>query len=79
MTKRTVRRQRHSYSPQVADLIWDRLLDDVSLRQICQDPDMPARSTHPFERHGVGQEHPPAPHASANLSAAAADAVCTAG
>ena len=44
-TKRHTRRQRHSYSPQVADLIWDRLLDDVSLRQICQDPNMPARST----------------------------------
>jgi hypothetical protein len=40
-----VRRQRHSYSPEVADLICDRLLDDVSLRQICQDRNMPARST----------------------------------
>ena len=39
------RRRRHWYSPEVADLIWDRLLDDVSLRQICQDPNMPARST----------------------------------
>jgi hypothetical protein len=27
------------------DLIWDRLVDDVSLRQICQDPNVPARST----------------------------------
>ena len=43
--KRHTRRQRHSYSPEVADLIWDRLLDDVSLRQICQDPNVPARST----------------------------------
>jgi hypothetical protein len=43
--KRHTRRQRHSYSPEIADLIWDRLLDDVSLRQICQDPNMPARST----------------------------------
>ena len=43
--KRSTRRQRHSYSPKVVDLIWDRLLDDVSLRQICQDPNMPARST----------------------------------
>ena len=39
------RRQRHSYSAKVVDLIWDRLLDDVSLRQICQDPNVPARST----------------------------------
>ena len=44
-TKRHTRRQRHSYSPKVVDLIWDRLLDDVSLRQICQDPNVPARST----------------------------------
>ena len=43
--KRSKRRQRHSYSPKVVDLIWDRLLDDVSLRQICQDPNVPARST----------------------------------
>ena len=43
--KRHTRRQRHSYSPKVVDLIWDRLLDDVSLRQICQDPNVPARST----------------------------------
>jgi hypothetical protein len=43
--KRTIRRQRHSYSPKVVDLIWDRLLDDVSLRQICQDRNVPARST----------------------------------
>ena len=43
--KRTIRRQRHSYSAKVVDLIWERLLDDVSLRQICQDPNMPARST----------------------------------
>ena len=43
--KRTIRRQRHSYSPKAVDLIWDRLVDDVSLRQICQDPNMPARST----------------------------------
>ena len=43
--KRTIRRQRHSYSAKVVDLIWDRLVDDVSLRQICQDPNMPARST----------------------------------
>ena len=44
-TNKPKRRQRHSYSAKVVDLIWDRLLDDVSLRQICQDPNMPARST----------------------------------
>jgi hypothetical protein len=44
-TNKPKRRQRHSYSPEVVDLIWDRLLDDVSLRQICQDPKVPARST----------------------------------
>jgi hypothetical protein len=44
-TNKPKRRQRHSYSPKVVDLIWDRLLDDVSLRQICQDPNMPARSS----------------------------------
>jgi hypothetical protein len=43
--KRHTRRQRHSYSPEVADLICERLMDDVSLRQICQDTNMPARST----------------------------------
>src|SRR6516225_12243827 len=43
--RKHMRRQRHSYSPKVVDLIWDRLLDDVSLRQICQDPNVPARST----------------------------------
>ena len=44
-TKRTIRRQRHSYSPKVVDLICERIMDDVSLRQICQDRNMPARST----------------------------------
>jgi len=44
-TKKPKRRQRHSYSSEVADLICERLLDDVSLRQICQDRNMPARST----------------------------------
>jgi transposase-like protein len=40
------RRPRHSYSPEVADLIYERLAaDGASLRQICQDRDMPARST----------------------------------
>ena len=43
--RKHMRRQRHSYSAKVVDLIWDRLVDDVSLRQICQDPNMPARST----------------------------------
>jgi transposase-like protein len=40
------RRPRHSYSPEVADLIYERLAaDGESLRQICQDTSMPARST----------------------------------
>jgi hypothetical protein len=46
MTAKTHRRrQRHSYSPEVADLICERIFDDVSLRQICLDRNMPARST----------------------------------
>jgi transposase-like protein len=45
-TQKLTRRQRHSYSPEVADLIYERLAaDGVSLRQICQDTSMPARST----------------------------------
>ena len=44
--KRSTRRQRHSYSPEVADLICERLgADGASLREICQDRNMPARST----------------------------------
>ena len=43
--KKCTRRQRHSYSPEVADLICERLLDGASLRQICQDTTIPARST----------------------------------
>jgi hypothetical protein len=43
--KRT-RRQRHSYSPEVADLICERIaVDGLALRQICQHKTMPARST----------------------------------
>jgi len=43
--KRT-RRQRHSYSAEVVDLICERIaVDGVALRQICQDRSMPARST----------------------------------
>jgi transposase-like protein len=45
-TKTRTRRKRHSYSPEVADLIYERLAaDGESLRQICQDTSMPARST----------------------------------
>jgi hypothetical protein len=44
-TENRKRRQRHSYSPEVADLICERLLDGASLRQICQDRNVPARST----------------------------------
>jgi hypothetical protein len=39
------RRPRHSYSAEVADLICERLAaDGASVRQICQDTSMPARS-----------------------------------
>src|SRR5207302_7272030 len=34
-----------SFTPEVADLICERLIGGESLRQICQDPKMPARST----------------------------------
>ena len=45
-TKKPRRRQRHSYTPEVARLICERLATDgASLRQICQDTSMPARST----------------------------------
>jgi hypothetical protein len=45
-TKTRTRRHRHAYSPEVADVIYERLAaDGASLRQICQDRDMPARST----------------------------------
>ena len=45
-TKKPMRRQRHSYSPEVVDLICERIaVDGVALRQICQDTSMPARST----------------------------------
>ena len=39
------RRRRHDYSPEIADLICDRIVEGASLRQICQDPNMPARAT----------------------------------
>jgi transposase-like protein len=45
-TKGRMRRQRHSYTPEVARLICERLAaDGASVRQICQDTSMPARST----------------------------------
>jgi len=44
VTKPT-RRRRHDYSPELADLICDRIAGGASLRQICQDATMPARST----------------------------------
>ena len=44
VTKLT-RRRRHDYSPEIADLICDRIAGGASLRQICQDATMPARST----------------------------------
>jgi hypothetical protein len=39
------RRRRHDYSPEIADLICDRIAEGASLRQICQDANMPAKST----------------------------------
>ena len=40
------RRHRHSYSPELASLICERIaVDGLALRQICQDAGMPARST----------------------------------
>jgi IS30 family transposase len=39
------RRQRHSFSPEIAELICDRIAEGWSLRKICEDPNMPARST----------------------------------
>ena len=43
--KRT-RRQRHSYSPEIADVICERIgADGLAMRQVCQDANMPARST----------------------------------
>jgi hypothetical protein len=44
VTKPT-RRRRHDYSPEIADLICDRIAGGASLRQICQDANMPAKST----------------------------------
>jgi len=44
-TTKSPRRPRHDYSPEIADLICDRIMDGASLRQICQDANMPARST----------------------------------
>ena len=44
-TTKPTRRRRHDYSPEIADLIYERLMEGASLRQICQDRNMPARST----------------------------------
>src|SRR6201984_1146598 len=43
VTKPT-RRRRHDYSPEIAE-ICDRIAGGASLRQICQDATMPAKST----------------------------------
>ena len=44
--KKHKRRNRHSYSPEVADLICERIaVDGLALREICRDAGMPARST----------------------------------
>jgi hypothetical protein len=39
------RRARHDFSPEIAESICNRIADGESLRQICQDRGMPARST----------------------------------
>jgi hypothetical protein len=44
-TTKPTRRRRHDYSPEIADLICDRIAEGASLRQICQDATMPAKST----------------------------------
>jgi len=45
-TQNRRRRERHSYSPEVADLICESIaVDGLALRQICEDASMPARST----------------------------------
>jgi hypothetical protein len=45
-TKKPKRRHRHSYSPELASLICERIaVDGLALKQICQDAAMPARST----------------------------------
>jgi len=44
-TTKPPRRRRHDYSQEMAVLICDRIVEGASLRQICQDPNMPARST----------------------------------
>jgi hypothetical protein len=44
--KKASRRRRHAgYTTEIARLICDRVLAGESLRQICQDTSMPARST----------------------------------
>jgi ribosome-binding protein aMBF1 (putative translation factor) len=44
--KKASRRRRHAgYTPEIARLICDRVVAGESLRQICQDTSMPARST----------------------------------
>ena len=44
-SKKASRRGRRSYTPEIARSICDRLMEGESLRQICQDTNMPARST----------------------------------
>jgi hypothetical protein len=44
-SKIPARRRRHGYSAELVDLICERLVDGQSLRQICEDKNMPARST----------------------------------
>jgi hypothetical protein len=44
-TQKARRRRRSSFTLEIAELICDRLVMGESLRQICKDPKMPARSS----------------------------------
>ena len=43
--KQASQRRRRSYTPEIARSLCERLVEGESLRQICQDTSMPARST----------------------------------
>ena len=43
--KERTRRQRHEFDPEIVELICDRIAEGQSPRRICQDANMPARST----------------------------------
>ena len=44
-TQKAGRRRRSSFTPEIAEVICERIIMGESLRQICQDPKMPARSS----------------------------------